>query len=150
MILVSIFFGALAFANGFTCELLAYYPVESGVKHANVKVEMFSRNDELSGKVFIEHPNGLIEIEEDVRQKSLRYLPGIDSRIDDALEKLSLEGKVVRMEEFSFGPATEQGVMALVYFLKGEKNEDLDQIVYVWGATGFGSCKSKKLIQAFF
>jgi len=149
MILVSILFSALAFANGFTCDLLAYYPVDSGEKRSNVKIEIFSQNDELSGKVSIEHPNGLIEIAEDVKQKSLRYLPGINSRIDDALEKLNLD-KVTSMQEFSFGPTTEQGVMALAYFLKGPKGEDLDQIVYVWGATGFGSCKSKKLIQAFF
>ena len=145
---LSFFLAAPAMAN-FSCHLEEYYSFEPAANRFAVDIKMNDEGEKIVGNLVIHRPYSPIEIEESVKKRSLIFQEGAEAQLDTAFSALGILDEVDSLEEYSFGPVTNMGVMAVVYRVFDRYGIELDQLVYLWGAPGYGSCKQQKLIAPF-
>ena len=131
------------------CELSKYYPDlnsgELGVFRTTLSIETMA-DGLLEGQVRVAEHNPQIGFREKVTAEEIRYTAGENETLDAALEKLGVQEKVAKVKTYTFGAVSNRGAAAFVFRLLDANGERIDDLAFVWGAMGLGSCNTHELL----
>ena len=144
-----IFAATSAHAAQWSCHIDAFMLNFDKENSPRITVELMTEevNGALNGTVTAFHPRGTKVMNAPVTKTAHQVAD--NDQLKKAIASMGLGQKVVRTQEFIFGKASHMGILAGVYRLYDSADQELDQLVFVFGADGFASCAQHKQIWTF-